>query len=179
MPTLEQQLDKLIALGIMFDEPKEEVMRQLTQYTGADYYEEEPYMRLLSEAAMFGLSVNIWTFDLESAEGSNVYQEYIARMIGLSEGRIQISDLQGTFDPTESETNISFVHEGNRHEISAMNQGDWIDIFVFGSVYRIVQGPDRRFVHHVNDQTVTLIFCNDDARQQLQELTNGAYGPLI
>lgn len=178
MLTLEQQLDNLADLGMTFKETKEKVL-ELTGINGSAYYEEEPYTRLLAELGMFSLSANIWTFDLESAEGSDVYEEYITRMIGLSEGRIRISDLQGKFDPTESTTNISFVHEGNRHEISAMNQGDWIDLFVFGSVQNIVQGTDQRFVHHVQDQTVTVVFCSDAAQQELRKLTNGAYGSLI
>lgn len=177
MLTLEQQLDNLADLGITFKKTKEKVL-ELTGINGSAYYEEEPYTRLLAELGMFSLSANIWTFDLESAEGSDVYEEYIASMIGLSEGRIQISDLHGKFDPTESATRISFVYEGKTHELSAMNQGDWIDLFVFGSVQNIVQGTDRRFVHHVQDQTVTVVFCNDAAQQELRELTNGAYGPL-
>ncbi|MEJ8303977.1 hypothetical protein [Saccharibacillus sacchari] len=178
MTTLEQQLDKLAALGIAFHTPKPRMLDRLTRYYDANFYEQDPYMRLLPELGT-GLSANIWRFDLECAEDADIYEQYIARMIGLSEGMIEISDLHGKFDPTESATRISFVYEEKRHEISAMNQGDWFDLFALGSVQNIVQGPDRRFVHHVQDQTVTVLFCNDDARQQLQELTNGAYGPLI
>lgn len=177
--TLEQQIDILAALGIAFNKPKEELWDQLTEYNGAAYYEEEPYLRLLFELAMEGLSANIWTFDLESAESPDVYEESIMRMVGLAEGRIQISDLHGKFDPAEGATDISFVHEGTRYEISAMNEGDWFDIFVLGSIQNIVQGTDRRFIHHVQDQTVTVVFCNDAAQQELEKLTNGAYGPLI
>lgn len=179
MPTLDQQIDKLTALGIAFNNSKEELWQTLTEYNGTAYYEEEPYMRLLTELAMSDLSANIWTFDLESAESSDVYETYIARMIELAEGRIRISDLQGKFDPNEGKTDISFVHEGKRHEVSATNEGDWFDIFVLGKVQNIVQGKDRRFIHHVQDQTVTVIFCNDAAQQELAKLTNGAYGPLI
>lgn len=178
MITLEQQLDKLATLGIAFHTPKQQMIDRLTKYYDATFYEQDPYVRLLPELGT-GLSANIWRFDLECAEDADIYEQYIARMIGLSEGRIQISDLQGKFDPTESATNISFVHEGSKHEVSAMNQGDWFDLFVLGSVQNIVQGPDLRFIHQVQDQTVTVIFCNDAARQELERLTNGAYGPLI
>ncbi len=178
MTTLEQQLDKLASLDIAFHTPKQQMIDRLTKYYDATFYEQDEYMRLLPELGT-GLSANIWRFDLECAEDTDIYEQYIARMIGLSEGRIPISDLHGKFDPTESATRISFVYEGKRHDISAMNQGDWFDLFVLGSVQNIVQGTDRRFAHHVQDQTVTVIFCSDAAQQQLQKLTNGAYGPLI
>ncbi|MCQ4088374.1 hypothetical protein [Saccharibacillus sp. JS10] len=178
MPTLNEQIDKLLALGITFKFPKEELLQKLTEYVGEDYYEKEPYMLLLNEIAMFGFSGQLLTFDLESAESSDVYEYLITEMIGLSQGQIQISDLHGTFDPKQDATDISFVYEGKQHEISVMNTGDWLDIYAFERVATIVQRSDRRFMYRVEDQSVIIIFCNEAGKQGLEQLTNKVYTQL-
>ena len=178
MPTLNEQIDKLLALGLTFKLSKEELLQQLTKYVGADYYEKEPYMLLFNEIAMFGFSSQFLTFDLESAESSDVYEHLINAMIRLSQDQIQISDLHGTFDPNQDTTDISFVHEGKRHGISVMNTGDWLDIYAFERVAMIVQRSDHRFMYRVEDQSVIIIFCSEAGKQGLEQLTNNVYTQL-
>lgn len=177
-PGLEEQIAKLRELGIHFRISNEELLHRLTKYGKPAYYEEEPYSRLLSNL-IDNESPNVWTFDIECVESPDIYERYISKMIALAEGRIQITDLKGKFDPAEEWTALSFIHQGKRHEFRAENNGDWFDVDVLGRIAYAVGSPDCRFIHHWNDQTLTIVCCTLAAEKELGELTNHKYMHLI
>ena len=175
--SLEQQITKLRELGIGFQSSDEDLLKNLTEYNGAAYYEEEPYVRLLVELG-YGLSPNVWTFDIECVESESTYEKYMAKMIGLAGGKIAIEDLQGKFDADAPRTEISFTYNGARHELRAENNGDWFDVDVLHQIAVIVHDKDHMFVHAWEDQQVTVIFCKRKVERDLHELMNHLLMPL-
>ncbi|MDO3410520.1 hypothetical protein QWJ34_12180 [Saccharibacillus sp. CPCC 101409] len=181
---LEEQIRKLVSLGIGFSLPEEELIEQLTRHWERELYEEEPYVLLLNIAGLeqfergrglYRLSPQIWTFDIECVEEEDVYEQAVETMVAMTGGRIEIEELSGKVDFDAAGTEISFTLNGKKHELYARLQGDWFDLDILGGAATIFRGPDLRFLERRVDQSVTFVCCTPAAQLELKQLTNGAF----
>lgn len=175
--SLETQLEKLASLGIY---PKDEdFMEWISDEWGRDSVEYDPYNLLLFslggerevDNTWKPLSEEVYSFDTECVEDDDSYQIVLERLVALTKGEVEISDISSMVNHEDGTSSLSFRYKDNNYQWDLDYEDDWFDHAVISKINGLLKETNstKYFYACSPDQTLTVIYA---ARSIVDELNN-------
>jgi len=178
IPILEQ-LNTLLSIGIR---PKQDdFLDWVCDEWGKETVESDPYNLMLFSLGgerengdlWERLSDDIYSFDTECVEDSNIYEVVLERLVTLSKGSYAISDLHSEVDHDNKKVTVSFAYNDIHYQWSLKYNNDWFDCDVIGKINFLLRnnGSSNFFYTSSPDQNLIVVYTSKDAIGKLNLLS--------
>jgi len=178
IPILEQ-LNTLLSIGIR---PKQDdFLDWVCDEWGKETVESDPYNLMLFSLGgerengdlWERLSDDIYSFDTECVEDSNIYEVVLERLVTLSKGSYAISDLHSEVDHDNKKVTVSFAYNDIHYQWSLKYNNDWFDCDIIGKTNSLLRnnGSSNFFYTSSPDQNLIVVYTSKDAIGKLNLLS--------
>ena len=178
IPILEQ-LNTLLSIGIR---PKQDdFLDWVCDEWGKETVESDPYNLMLFSLGgerengdlWERLSDDIYSFDTECVEDSNIYEVVLERLVTLSKGSYDISDLHSEVDHDNKKVTVSFAYNDIHYQWSLKYNNDWFDCDIIGKTNSLLRnnGSSNFFYTSSPDQNLIVVYTSKDAIGKLNLLS--------
>lgn len=185
--TLEAQLEALAACGVSL-RPGRTVDELLISFPREEY-EAEPFALLSHmiggevEAEPMGrhFSDDVWAFDFECVEESDIYVQIAKRLSTLAKGDFPIENPRGEVDFESDSAWLEFELDGRTERFEPRLDDDWADPEILGWFQTLLErrGGERRFTCLDLDGQIVLLGCSTPAELEgLRDATGLEWGWL-
>jgi hypothetical protein len=175
--TLEEKLAVLESCGLKLAPPfsVDELLRSWSRQD----YEREGFDLVLVGLGMTeekepwrNHCVNLWHFDTECIEDNGDYKIIAARMMEMSQGSLQLLDIEDHVDVARNQAWLSFTFRGRPLKFDCKVSDDWVDPSIFGSFIRLLKesDPSKIYVYHDLGAQDCVIGCV--TRSEFESLKN-------
>ncbi|WP_088833095.1 hypothetical protein [Paenibacillus tyrfis] len=182
-PTLEEQINILLGLGITFTYDSGPLINNLLVHFDRESYEEDPFYLLLTIIGAdlldeneneIRMSYDVWNFDAECIETENIYTILLRHFVNLAKGELPLENIESNLDFDEQEAVISFDLDGRHYNWILEMNDDWVNIDLFRKLGKLAlkRNRDKQFIYFNDGQNLTLMYCNKIVLKKLNELTD-------
>jgi len=176
---IQEQLNTLLSIGIR---PKQDdFLDWVCDEWGKETVESDPYNLMLFSLGgerengdlWERLSDDIYSFDTESVEDSNIYEVVLERLVTLSKGSYDISDLHSEVDHDNKKATVSFAYNDIHYQWSLKYNNDWFDCDNIGKTNSLLRnnGSSNFFYTSSPDQNLIVVYTSKDAIRKLNLLS--------
>ncbi len=146
-----EQLTLLQTIGIKLNENISEEL--LLKEFSLQEYENDPYLLLMLamggeveiDNIYFNGSNNIWYLDTECIEDTGDYVRIAERIKDLSNGHLEMTEINDVVDIENLEASLSFKLDGKEYHWSLKVDDDWLDITIIYKFNELLKlkSPDK------------------------------------
>lgn len=142
--TFETQLSTFQQLGFEFN--KGASKEDLIEMWGKDQFAEEPYYLMyislgstIEREPWTPITNQCWRFDTEAIEGSGSYIDIMENLRRISNGEINITNIEDVVDWENEKASVSFEWNGNKYSWDLAFDDDWVDPLLFSQVVELTE----------------------------------------
>jgi hypothetical protein len=182
-PTVEEQIQVLRDLGFTFNlNDAGELIDCLLEQFEREGYEEDPYFLLLTVAGaelydgnrqVIRMCDDVWNFDMECMEEEDAYTRLLRNFIDLAKGELPLEHIESNIDFDREEAVVSFHLDGNSYQWRLTFEYDWADIDLFKKLGKLAaeRNKGKQYIYFNDGQSLTLMYCDKQTWQRLNELS--------
>jgi hypothetical protein len=110
-----------------------------------------------------------WWLDLEcdALPGNDVYAGALTRLAEISDRAFDPAGAHEAWNDAGSRATVTFDLAGSRHEIRVRSGDGWFDVGLIARVNDLLDGPGRFCVATPGDQTIVVLFLDEDQATRL------------
>ena len=178
---VEEQLQVLSDLGIR---PKREDFIEWICYEwGRNAVESDPYNLMLfslggerqkDDGTWEYSSDDIYSFDMECVEDSDIYSSIVKRLSALSNGLFTISQISSIVDHDNARASVSFTRNGENHNWDLQYDEDWFDYNVINRMNNLLKDDNasKLFYTSTPDQNLIVLFTTREIIERINSFVS-------
>ncbi|MCL2153240.1 MAG: hypothetical protein FWH57_09855 [Oscillospiraceae bacterium] len=176
---VEDQLMVLSDLGIR---PKRnDFVEWICNEWGRDAVESDPYNLMLfslggerceDDGTWEYVSDDIYTFDSECVEESDIYANVLKRLSVLSKGLFTIHQTSSVVDHDNGRASVSFTHNEKKHIWDLKYDNDWFDCDVINKINDLLKNDNSSMFFYTSspDQNSIVLFASGEIIEKINNL---------
>jgi len=183
--TLEEQLEKLGALGLKLDDGIT-VDDLLYSFDRVDY-EERPFDMILF---VLGIEVErepwerpvcsrVWNFDTECIGETGDYVSIVNRLCQVADQPNRLTDVSDFVDVDTGKAWLKYKVNGTERNWTVDVNDDWADTLTLGYVMDDIEHDGCRFYFKDNGQAMVLFYLDAGAAAELNRLSSDTLQPVL
>lgn len=157
-------------------------INEIIQVVDLNDIESEPYIFLmialggeleLPDGQWVSISDDLWYFDTECIEDNGIYVQIINRLIQISRGLLQLTDIDDHVDIDKNEAWVSFLLNDRPYKWDLKVDDDWFDMSLIQKLNALLfeNGFDKKYAVAVIDQSCFISFFNKEQLEKINVLS--------